>query len=187
MSWKPTGSLENLHDTTERKRMDVEGDGKLREGGWWMEWGKGVPMTTLELKTKVGRWPDLLKKLGEVSLWNEIGEGLVKESEDDGWMKLGWGCRLWNLSVLLKHLHCIKHWNLPKNHTNKKNLNYLKETKFHELVIYLMHEQNFVELYKTLMRSIVILKIEEMITKSYSCKLIKCWPKYKKTLNTMRK
>ena len=48
--------------------MDVEGDGNLREGVWWMERGKGVPRTTLELKTKVGRWMDLLKKLGEVSL-----------------------------------------------------------------------------------------------------------------------
>ncbi len=58
--------------------MDVEGDGKLREGGWWMEWGKGVHRTTSELKTKVGRWLDLLNKLGEVSLWNdEIGEGLM--------------------------------------------------------------------------------------------------------------
>lgn len=58
--------------------MDVEGDGKLSEGGWWMEWGKGVPRITSELKTKVGRWMDLLKKLGEVSLWNdEIGDGLM--------------------------------------------------------------------------------------------------------------
>jgi len=37
-----------------------------------------VPRTTSELKTKVGRWMDLLKKLGEVSLQNdEIGEGLM--------------------------------------------------------------------------------------------------------------
>ena len=58
--------------------MDFEGDGKLREGGLWMEWGKGVHRTTSELKTKVGRRMDLLKKLGEVSLWNdEIGEGLM--------------------------------------------------------------------------------------------------------------
>ena len=58
--------------------MGVDAHGRLREGGWWMEWGKGVPGTTSELKTKVGRWRDLLNKLGEVSLWNdEIGEGLM--------------------------------------------------------------------------------------------------------------
>ena len=58
--------------------MDVEGDGNFREGGLWMEWGKGVPRATSKLKTKVGRWMDLLKKLEEVSLWNdEIGEGLT--------------------------------------------------------------------------------------------------------------
>ena len=53
-------------------------DGELSKGGWLMEWVKGVPRTTSELKTKVGRWMDLLKKLGEVSLQNdEIGEGLM--------------------------------------------------------------------------------------------------------------
>ena len=158
--------------------MDVEGDEKLREGGWWMKRGKGVPRTTSELKTKVGRWLDLLKSLGEVSLWNdEIGQGLVKESEDHGWMKLVWGCWLWDLSILLKHLDCIEYWHLPKNHAKKKNFNYLKETKFHELIVYFMHEENIVEWYKTLMRSNVRLKIEEMEIKSYPWKLAKCWPK----------
>jgi len=53
-----------------------------------MEWGKGVPRTTSELKTRVGRWFDLLNKLGEVLLWNvEIDEGFEwkKGMIMDGW------------------------------------------------------------------------------------------------------
>lgn len=76
MSWIPKGSLVFLHDTTERKRMDFEGDEKLREDGWWMKWAEEVPKTPTNLKTRVGRWLDLLNKLGQVLLWNnEIGKG----------------------------------------------------------------------------------------------------------------
>lgn len=62
MSHKPTGSCKNLHDTTDSKRMDFYGDGKFREGGWWMKLGKGVPRTTSELKTKVGRFNGFSQK-----------------------------------------------------------------------------------------------------------------------------
>ena len=34
---KPTKCPVFLHDTTESKRMGVEGDGRIREGVWWME------------------------------------------------------------------------------------------------------------------------------------------------------
>ena len=43
---------------------DVEGDGRLRKDGGWMELGKGVPKTSSKLKIRVVRWLDLLNNLG---------------------------------------------------------------------------------------------------------------------------
>jgi len=34
---KPTGFPVFLQDTSEKKMMGVEGEGKIIEGGWWME------------------------------------------------------------------------------------------------------------------------------------------------------
>jgi len=76
MSWIPKGSPVFLQDTAECKRMDFEGDERLREDGWWIKLAKGVPKTPTNLKTRVGRWMDFLNKLGDVLLWNDkIGEG----------------------------------------------------------------------------------------------------------------
>jgi len=58
--------------------MDVEGDGKLREGVWWI----GTTLDKSKLKTKVWRWLDFLNMLGGVSMKNdEIGEGLSESEE----------------------------------------------------------------------------------------------------------
>ena len=47
-----------------------------------MKFGKGVLRTTSKLKTKVGRWLDLLNMLGGVSMKNdEIGEGRCESGE----------------------------------------------------------------------------------------------------------
>ena len=177
-----------LHDTAERKRRHVEGDGRLREGGWWMEWGKGVTRTTSELKTRVGRWLDLLNKLGEVFLWNdEIGEGFSERKE---W---SWMDEVWMRLLIMKSVCTIEtpalHQPLIVIHKSWKQEGFqLTRENIISWASCLIHAWGkLAEWDETLMRFNVRLKIEEMITKSYSCKLIKCWTKYRKTLNSMRK
>ena len=88
----PIRSLVFLQDSAERKRMDLEGGVGLREGKWWDKLGKGVARTPSKLKAEFVRWLDFLNKLGGIFLRNdEFVEGLSRKSDNQGWMRLGWG------------------------------------------------------------------------------------------------
>ena len=39
---------------SQEKKMGVGGDGRLREGGWWIEWIKKMPRITQKSKPKLG-------------------------------------------------------------------------------------------------------------------------------------
>jgi len=62
----------------------------------------------------------------------------------------------------------------------QEEFHWARKTEFNELVVYFMHEENFQNKMKSLMIFTVRLKMEEMVIKSYTCKLIKCWFKYRK-------
>jgi len=90
---KSKGCPKNLQDSMERKMMGVEGDGRPREGGWWVEWSEKMPRITQKSKPRLGygwicstsleKFPCKMMKLVKV---------LVKARNDYGRMNMEGGC-----------------------------------------------------------------------------------------------
>ena len=68
--------------------MGVEGDGRLREGGWWVEWSDKMQIITQNAKPRLGDgwifstcWEEFLCEM------MRLVKVLVKARNDYGWMK----------------------------------------------------------------------------------------------------
>ena len=75
-----------------------------------MEWSDKMPRVSQNSKPRLGDgWICSIGLEEFLCKMMKLVKDLVKARNDYGWMKLEGGFFLWDLSLLLKHLLCIKH------------------------------------------------------------------------------
>lgn len=90
--------------------MGVVGDGRLREGGSYVELSEKMPRVSHNSKPRLGYGWIFSTCLEEfLCEMLKLVKVFVKVRNDYGWMKLEGGLLLRNLSLLLKHLLYLKH------------------------------------------------------------------------------